>query len=275
MRRRLSEYTVYYIIAATVAAMIFSGCHSTKPAQRPTAQGSTSSSGKVIEYRSDAVGMESDMAQRIEREARRWVGTRYSFGGASRKGTDCSGMVMTIFADVAGVKLPRNSAKQHEACSPLADKEMASGDLVFFTTSKDRGRINHVGIYIGEGNFVHASTSRGVIVSGLNEPYYRRHYHSARRVPGIAQGKKTEEQKAEKNAKKKAAKQPAITSKCRVRRLPASKAKLALPEGGIDLPYRLEVPYIEPFIPIEEEPDEDTDEERADIRSEVQRAMKF
>lgn len=170
-----------------------------------------------------------DVRSRIVEEARSWVGTPYRYGGESRNGTDCSGMVMNVYRDVAGIKLPRNSARQGEYCSRIKRSELLLGDLVFFTTRRGKG-INHVGIYVGNGCFVHASTSRGVIVSDLDQDYYSRTYHSAGRVPGLGKG-------AEEPAKDDSGKQPQARAPRyeRVDRLPGQKKtpEAELPESVI------------------------------------------
>lgn len=121
--------------------------------------------------------------EKIVAQARKWIGTPYKYGGESRKGTDCSGLTMVVYRDVAGIKIPRNSGKQQEFCSRISRKSLSPGDLVFFSSSR-KGSVSHVGIYAGSGKFIHASSSRGVIISSLDEDYYRRHFHSAGRVPG-------------------------------------------------------------------------------------------
>lgn len=122
--------------------------------------------------------------ERIVSQARRWLGTPYRYGGETRQGTDCSGMVMVLYRDVAGIKIPRNSGKQQEFCKLIQRSELNPGDLVFFSSSR-KGRVSHVGIYAGRDKFIHASSSQGVIISSLEEDYYRRHFHSAGRVPGV------------------------------------------------------------------------------------------
>lgn len=83
-------------------------------------------------------------------EAKKWIGTKYRYGGHSRKdGTDCSGMVMELFLKVFDIKLPRNSAQQQEFCSSIRQKDLQAGDLMFFATGKNRNRVSHVGLYIG------------------------------------------------------------------------------------------------------------------------------
>lgn len=115
------------------------------------------------------------------READKWLGTAYRYGGNTREGVDCSGLVCNLFNTALSIKLPRNSAQQSAYCSGINRSDLIIGDLLFFTTSR-KGGISHVGMYIGDGKMVHSSTSRGVIVSSLEESYYKRTYHSSGRV---------------------------------------------------------------------------------------------
>lgn len=108
-------------------------------------------------------------------ESKTWLGTPYRYAAQEKGvGTDCSGMVVTLYEDYLGVKLPRNSAKQAEYCKSLKGTELREGDLVFFATGKDPEKISHVGIILDSENFIHASTSKGVVISQLQSPYYKR-----------------------------------------------------------------------------------------------------
>lgn len=115
-------------------------------------------------------------------EARKWIGTPYRYGGHSRSGTDCSGFVMEVYRAAAGIELPRSSREQRKFAAPVDFNRLEVGDLVFFSTKGSGGEVSHVGIFIGDNNMIHASTSRGVIVSGLGEKYYQNTYHSSGRV---------------------------------------------------------------------------------------------
>lgn len=106
------------------------------------------------------------------------VGVPYVFGGTSRNGFDCSGYTQYVFKG-SGVSLPRTSWSQFNVGTSIEKDELQSGDLVFFTTYA-KGP-SHVGIYIGGGNFIHASNS-GVKVTSLNDGYYAKSYLGARRV---------------------------------------------------------------------------------------------
>lgn len=126
----------------------------------------------------------SKTGKRIIEEAYTWMGTPYIYAGAEKgRGTDCSGMVLRVYEDVCGVKLPRNSAKQAEFCKEIRKRDVKTGDLVFFATGKDPRRISHVGIMIDDDNFIHASSSKGVVVSQVSTPYYIKTFIQYGRVP--------------------------------------------------------------------------------------------
>ncbi len=177
------------IFVCLVGAMLLGGCKSKSravvetPDTYPLPIESSRPDKPVKEGR--GVRVHPDVADAIVAEARRWIGTKYKYGGYTRKGTDCSGLVWTIYQDVADIKLPRNSVKQFECCTPLRREELSPGDLVFFNTAGNGTRVGHVGIYIGNNSFIHASSSKGVRISTFDEPYYARTYNRGGRVPGI------------------------------------------------------------------------------------------
>lgn len=113
--------------------------------------------------------------RRLIREAETWLGTPYQYAAAEKGvGADCSGLVMKVFEKIYNIKLPRNSAKQAEYCVTLESNDVRSGDLVFFATGEDKELISHVGIMLDNQHFLHASSSKGVVVSDILNPYYSR-----------------------------------------------------------------------------------------------------
>jgi len=114
-------------------------------------------------------------------EAERWVGVKYRRGGLDRKGIDCSGLTCAIYREVAGIALPRTSEEQFRRGQAVSRHELRPGDLIFFH-SLSRRVIDHVGIYLGDTQFVHASPSQGVVVSSLRQNYYLTRYSGARRL---------------------------------------------------------------------------------------------
>jgi cell wall-associated NlpC family hydrolase len=111
-----------------------------------------------------------------------WYGTRYKLGGTTKTGIDCSAFVQTIFISVFGITLPRTARDQYIMTQHISRTELQEGDLLFFNT---RGGVSHVGIYLQNNKFVHASISGGVTISDMFEPYYVKHFIASGRVKGI------------------------------------------------------------------------------------------
>ncbi len=109
-----------------------------------------------------------------------WVGTPYRYAGNTRKGIDCSAFVKGIYDKVFNMEILRNSRDIFSMVDPLSKEELKEGDLVFFKI-KSRS-ISHVGIYLGDNRFAHASSTRGVVISNLNEPYYSRYFYKGGRI---------------------------------------------------------------------------------------------
>lgn len=119
-------------------------------------------------------------------EAMDWLKTPYRRGGVSKNGIDCSGFTGMIYNNVFGVKLQRRSTDiAQKDVKDIPKNQLKPGDLVFFATSRGGQRISHVGVYIGNNQFVHASTSNGVIISDLNESYYQRTWVKGGRVEKV------------------------------------------------------------------------------------------
>lgn len=125
-----------------------------------------------------ATGAFADQAK-LNEEIDEVVGTPYLYGGTTVDGFDCSGFILYVFNKFK-LDLPRTSAMQAKQGEAVAKEDLRPGDLVFFNTS-GRG-ISHAGIYVGNNQFAHSSSSKGVRISSLSEKYYKTKYVSARRV---------------------------------------------------------------------------------------------
>jgi hypothetical protein len=108
-----------------------------------------------------------------------WFGTRYQYGGSTKAGVDCSAFVCALENSVYGKTLPRTSREQFDQSQKIGTIYLQQGDLVFFNT---RGGVSHVGVYLSNNKFVHASTSSGVTISDLDEEYYKRRFVGAGRL---------------------------------------------------------------------------------------------
>lgn len=109
-----------------------------------------------------------------------WLGVPYRYGGTDRSGIDCSAFVGSIYKDVYNVTLQRTANDMLRDVTLIGKEQLKEGDIVFFTNSK--GKVAHVGIYLKEGLFAHASTSNGVSVSRLDDTYWSRHFYRGGRV---------------------------------------------------------------------------------------------
>ncbi len=115
-------------------------------------------------------------------ESADWIGVPYRGGGDSKRGTDCSGLTYQVYRKVYRTQLPRNTEDLKKKSNKVSKRNLREGDLVFFTSRNSGKKVAHVGIYLKNGKFIHASTSKGVIVSNLNEDYYTKHWISGGRI---------------------------------------------------------------------------------------------
>ena len=136
--------------------------------------------GGIDRFTGAILSRTSKIAQQLTRSALRFLGVPYSFGGTTASGFDCSGFVQHVFA-MLGIGLPRTADAQYDVGRPAVGGPRP-GDLVFFDTY---GGVSHVGIYLGHDQFVHASSSRGVMVSHLSESYWASRYVGAKRLLAV------------------------------------------------------------------------------------------
>ncbi|WP_415894068.1 NlpC/P60 family protein [Neptuniibacter sp. PT8_73] len=157
----------YTPIVLILTGVVLSGCSSTlKQSSAPTV----------------SMQAQSPVSQALLDQYNSWAGTPYRLGGNTRSGIDCSAFTQVTFRDQFGVDIPRTTRDQLGSGSNVSKGQLKAGDLVFFQTGYKQ---RHVGIYVQEGQFLHASTSKGVIISRLDNPYWQKHYWTARRPKGI------------------------------------------------------------------------------------------
>ncbi|MEM6718552.1 MAG: C40 family peptidase [Bacteroidota bacterium] len=161
-----------------IAALVVS-CGSSK---KTASTRSTSKSTTVVKKTSKN---SANKANAIVKTAMTYKGTRYKFGGTTKKGMDCSGLTYTAFG-AHKVSLPRVSYEQATKGKRIKLNTVQKGDLLFFQTNKNRKRINHVGLVVshksGVIRFIHSTSSKGVLVSSLSERYWKNAFTEARRV---------------------------------------------------------------------------------------------
>lgn len=120
-----------------------------------------------------------DTKEKIMSQYANWKGVKYRLGGSTRKGIDCSGFVQLTFKEKFGIELPRSTRAQQTIGKKIDKQKLIMGDIVVFNAGST-GR--HVGIYVGNSKFVHASTSIGVTISDMNDKYWKNRFNEARRV---------------------------------------------------------------------------------------------
>jgi len=121
----------------------------------------------------------SAVKNKLYAQYKNWKGVKYKMGGLSKNGIDCSGFVYRTFRSQLGINIPRSTELQSSTGKQITKNKLKPGDLVFFKTSS---KVRHVGIYIENNNFLHASTSKGVMISKLNNIYWKSKYWKAHRL---------------------------------------------------------------------------------------------
>lgn len=167
-----SHYRIWLGYVFVLSIILLTGCGTVHHADKNRGGG----------YHQSSKNLTPAQEKELVSEAKKWIGTKYRYGGHSRAGTDCSGMVMEVYKKVCDVKLPRSSRDQQAFCKRVKRDNLRKGDLVFFSTGKSNNSVSHVGLYIGDGEIIHASATKGVMISNLNDKYFQRTYHSSGRV---------------------------------------------------------------------------------------------
>lgn len=167
MRETLGSTTTrfHYRALILIGLFLFQGCASMQ--STGTAYKASLSQNQIIQI--------------LNKQHRNWKGVRYKTGGTSQKGIDCSGLVYRTFKEGMNITLPRSTELQSQLGKRIRKNRLKAGDLVFFKTGSIF-KSQHVGIYINNKRFLHASTSRGVIISSLENQYWEDTYWQSRRV---------------------------------------------------------------------------------------------
>ena len=162
-------HKVSWFLSLLMFTIILSNCSSSPPAKMATVTNSQKAN----------LSNTKEVKRKIYSQYQQWNGVKYQMGGLSKKGVDCSGLVFLTYRENLGVDIPRSTELQSKTGKQVKRSELRAGDLVFFKTSY---KVRHVGIYIEDGKFFHASTSKGVMISHLDDYYWKDKYWHARRM---------------------------------------------------------------------------------------------
>jgi hypothetical protein len=174
--------TLLFQLVTGCSILFFIGCSPSIRYVRSSSSSTVTSRGKYFvppdwDYRKNYKVPET----RLHEVVSGWLGTPYRYGGSSRKGIDCSGFVCRVFEQISHAKLPHSTRKLRKMSRVVSAREARAGDLVFFRGGLLRS-VNHVGIYLLDNRFVHASTKNGVMFNTLNDNYYKERFVEIRRI---------------------------------------------------------------------------------------------
>lgn len=174
---------IWRTIPALAMALALSACTNTGSHQAQTDRSAINDKDSLLLQASqdefEAMVRNLDVKSKLMDQYASWKGVRYRLGGDSRKGIDCSAFVQRTFREQFGMELPRSTYEQQETGTQVQRGKLRPGDLVLFRAGST-GR--HVGIYIGNNQFVHASTRAGVMISSMDDAYWTKRYQEGRRI---------------------------------------------------------------------------------------------
>ncbi|MDR0414073.1 MAG: C40 family peptidase [Prevotellaceae bacterium] len=170
------------------------------------------------------------------RASAEWLGVPYRYGGQNRSGVDCSAFVRSVYREAYGITLPRSTGLIAQQAKRVKKKNLACGDLLFFTIKEKK--VSHMGMYLSNNKFIHASTSKGVSIADLSDSYWSKYFSGAGRVHTPARPQQAGQPPATASEKKKSAvaeaKPPKEKSKPKPKPKPESSAK-GESSGGSDV----------------------------------------
>jgi lipoprotein Spr/probable lipoprotein NlpC len=169
----IKRYSLLFLFAII---FILSACHSKRAVMRGEPGEIVAPQPSIAEKYSTMMGVDVNSIQngRLYAFIDQWMGTPYRFGGLDHDGVDCSGLALLLQQQVYGINIPRTTGQQVQIIKRKYEEELQEGDLVFF--DYDGKKFSHVGVYLQNGYYVHASSTKGVIIVKLHDPYTYKYF---------------------------------------------------------------------------------------------------
>jgi murein DD-endopeptidase / murein LD-carboxypeptidase len=176
----------YFFVFFFLLVFSFTSCHSGKEATNnktnPSASVKNSSVKKIEAKYAAALGVSEKQISNIALYSfiDEWYGVPYKYGGKNKNGIDCSNFTSTLYKEIYNKSFSGNSASIFDQCKVISKNQLKEGDLLFFKI--ENNTISHIGIYLQNNKFVHATTKKGVMIDDLDEPYYKKYFFKAGRL---------------------------------------------------------------------------------------------
>ena len=170
------------VMVCLLSFALCSGCasNSEKSINKKNEQYKINNQNNFIKNKNNVADINNNLiSKKIYNEFAKWKGTPYKFGGTSKKGIDCSSFVQNVYGNGLNYSIPRSTYEQLKIGQKVSINNLKPGDLIFFQTSKNQ---RHVGVYINSDKFAHASSSKGVMISSINNSYWKSKYRESRRI---------------------------------------------------------------------------------------------
>ncbi len=173
----LKRSQIFVLSGAVLVFAFFVSCHGSKKTTTSTEVATTKVSDVKIKTVATALGVSEKEIRdkKLYQFVEEWYGVPYKYGGCSKNGTDCSCLTINLYSSVYKKQLPRNADDMAKACDKVSERKADEGDMVFFKINSKT--VSHVGVILKNNKFVHASTSKGVLISDLNEAYYKKYFY--------------------------------------------------------------------------------------------------
>jgi lipoprotein Spr len=174
-----SKVNVIFILTILFSITLLYSCKSTKN----TSENASSYAAKKLQNKYAAVlavNPESIKNIKLYQFVDEWIGVPYKYGGKTKDGIDCSDFTSVLCKTVYNKTVEVPATKIYSVCKPISMNEIQEGDLIFFKIESEK--ISHVGVYLQNNKFIHASTKKGVIINDLNEAYYKKYFYKAARI---------------------------------------------------------------------------------------------